>query len=135
MKPTTEREAQEALIGMVVGVRALSATHYVLRYEDGRMVIVESPVARRGTQLAPAVSALLRAAAGIVERALGLLDLAEQRCPHGCGRRVFANHDHAKVAERLDATPEKLRVSAGRLENAELRGARAHVCVCQQPGA
>ncbi len=56
-------------------------------------------------------SALLVAAARLVERALAKLDTKETPCTH-CANRLFHNSVQARLFERLAETPQKLRNAA-----------------------
>lgn len=62
---------------------------------------------------------LLKAAARLVERALGKLDMTAHDCPH-CDRHLFLNLDHARIFEQFSELPAKLRNAATQLDGAVL---------------
>lgn len=72
------------------------------------------------------VVTLLTEAAAKVEAALAVLDSSTHACER-CGSRLFDQYDEMRVRERLDPTPEKLRIAASRLRNS--KGA-AQICSC-----
>ena len=65
----------------------------------------------------------LRSAARLVERAIIQLNMAEAPCPN-CNARLFADRESARVYEGLSDTPDRLRKTAERIDEAKRTGAR-----------
>ncbi len=68
-------------------------------------------------------SELLREASKLIDTALITLDTSQYRCG-GCHGRIFTNHKHAKVYDRLTNVPHRLNTCADSLEDPKPKSRR-----------